>query len=102
MNRAVQARVDEPDGLMLMNFIVNLMGGASFHSASPIVPSIAGAAVQEADAMVFGSSGCWTRSRLISRVRFMKETTTPDAGRFHWEDAFGRVAPRVIDVGCGT
>jgi tRNA (guanine-N7-)-methyltransferase len=32
----------------------------------------------------------------------MKDSTVPDAGRFRWEEAFGRVAPRVLDVGCGT
>ena len=32
----------------------------------------------------------------------MKETTGPDPGRFRWEEVFGRVAPRIVDVGCGT
>src|SRR5262245_4747386 len=91
MNLAVQARVEVPEGLRLTNFMVNLRGGASFHSASPIVPSIVGAAAQDPDATVLGSSGCWTRSRLISRVRFMKDSTARDGGRF-----------RVVDVGCGT
>lgn len=32
----------------------------------------------------------------------MERSTTGTAGRFHWEEVFGRVAPRVVDVGSGT
>ena len=63
MNLAVQMRDDSEEGLSPMNFIVNLTGAAFFHSASPMVPSMAGAASHAEDATVFGSSGVWTRNR---------------------------------------
>src|SRR6185369_10052860 len=84
MNRATHGRVEFDAGLIPRNFIVNLMGFASFHSSSPTVPSITGVAVQEAAVTVLGSSGSWARSRLRKRVKVMDWSTGRAISRFQF------------------